>query len=138
MQRITLPWLTAAAASMALAGTAALAQAPAAPDTQPGLTKGEIKAQRDFKMLDFDGDGKLSRKEVQLFPRLAAAFDDADTNKDGFVSNEDGPAFAGKSRAERDRARAARGGHPPAEAGSAAPAAAEPAVPAPSPFAPPR
>ncbi|MFT4242998.1 MAG: EF-hand domain-containing protein [Acidovorax sp.] len=82
--------------------TLALAQDPAP------LTKGEIKAQREFKMLDFNGDGKLSRSEVQLFPRLAAAFDDADTDRDGFVSYEEVRAFAVKYRAERDRQRAAQ------------------------------
>ena len=74
---------------------------------------------REFKMLDFNGDGKLSRTEVKLFPRLAAAFDDADTNKDGYVSYEEVRVFAAKYRAERDRKRAAE-----AEAGAAAPAAA--------------
>ena len=57
-------------------------------------------------MLDFNGDGKLSRTEVKLFPRLSAAFDDADTNKDNFVSYEEVRVFAVKYRAERDRKRA--------------------------------
>ncbi|RZJ12809.1 MAG: EF-hand domain-containing protein [Acidovorax sp.] len=63
---------------------------------------------RDFKMLDFDGDGKLSRSEVKLFPRLAAAFEDADTDRDGYVSYEEVRVFAGKYRAERDRNKAAQ------------------------------
>lgn len=79
-------------------------QAPAA---EAPLTQGEIKAQREFKLLDFNQDGKLSRNEVALFPRLAAAFDEADTDKDGFVSYDEVKAFAVKYRAERDRARAA-------------------------------
>ncbi|MDR0225590.1 MAG: EF-hand domain-containing protein [Burkholderiaceae bacterium] len=83
------------------------------------LTKGEIKAQREFKMLDFNKDGKLSRAEVALFPRLAAAFDEADTDKDGFVSYEEVKAFAVKYRAERDKAKAAA----EAAASSRAPAA---------------
>ena len=91
----------------------AWAQEPAAP-----LTKGEIKAQREFKLLDFNGDGKLSRQEVQLFPRLAAAFDDADTDKDGFVSYEEVRAFAAKYRAERDRQRAREAAAAPAPAAS--------------------
>ena len=70
------------------------------------LTKGEIKAQREFKMLDFNKDGKLSRTEVALFPRLAAAFDEADTDKDGYVSYAEVQAFAVKYRAERDKAKA--------------------------------
>ncbi|OJV73683.1 MAG: calcium-binding protein [Burkholderiales bacterium 64-34] len=80
----------------------------AAPAQQAALTKGEIKAMREFKMLDFNGDGKLSRTEVKLFPRLAAAFDDADTDKDGYVSYEEVRAFAAKYRAERDQQRAAQ------------------------------
>ncbi len=78
-------------------GTAA-AQEPQAP-----LSKGEIKAQREFKMLDFNGDGRLSRSEVKLFPRLANAFDQADTDGDGYVSYEEVRAFAAQSRAQRDR-----------------------------------
>src|SRR6218665_1132319 len=50
----------------------------ASPGSPAAPTRGEIKAMREFKMLDFNGDGKLSRAEVRLFPRLAAAFDEAD------------------------------------------------------------
>lgn len=97
------------------------ASAPQAPASQP-MSKGEAKAIREFQMLDMNGDGKLSRKEVALFPRLAGAFDDADTNKDNYVSLDEVRAFAIKYRAERDRAKAA------AQAASAA--ASEPAKPA--------
>ena len=83
-------------------GSAALAQAPATP------TPGEIKAQREFKLLDFNGDDQLSRSEVRLFPRLAASFEDADTDGDGFVSYEEVRAFAAKVRAQRDRQKAAQ------------------------------
>lgn len=96
---------TPSAADAAAAGAAADAAAPdgaAAP-----LTKGEIKARRDFQMLDFNKDGKLSRAEVALFPRLAAAFDTADTDKDGFVSFEEVEVFAVQYRAERAAAKAA-------------------------------
>ena len=90
--------------SAALLGTAATAQGTPAPtETAPSqeaaLTKGELKAMRDFKMLDFNGDGKLSRTEVKLFPRLSAAFDDADTNHDNYVSYEEVREFAAKYRA---------------------------------------
>lgn len=81
------------------------------------LSKGEIKAQQQFKMLDFNQDGKLSRKEVAIIPRLAAAFDETDTNKDGFVTYEEVRAFAVKYRAEREKAK-------DAEAVAAAPAIA--------------
>lgn len=92
-------------------------EAHAATEPAATVSPGELKAQREFKMLDFNGDGKLSRSEVKLFPRLAAAFDDADTDGDGFVSYAEVRAFAAKYRAERDRQRAA------------AQAAATPAVP---------
>lgn len=87
---------------------AARAEDPAAA-TGAAPTKGEIKAQREFNMLDFNKDGKLSRNEVALFPRLASAFDEADTDKDGFVSYDEVKAFAVKYRAERDKAREAAG-----------------------------
>lgn len=100
--------------SLALAAALACGQVPARAQAQPNnstatapLSQGEIKAQREFKMLDFNGDGKLSRQEVALFPRLAAAFDDADTDHDGYVTYEEVRAFAAKYRAERARARAA-------------------------------
>lgn len=83
----------------------ALAQTPGAAPAESAagaaLTKGEIKARRDFQLLDFNQDGKLSRSEVALFPRLAAAFDTADTDKDGFVSFEEVEVFAVQYRAER-------------------------------------
>ncbi|MCW5255698.1 EF-hand domain-containing protein [Verminephrobacter aporrectodeae subsp. tuberculatae] len=101
------------------------AQAPAAPDPAPAgataesrapLTQGEAKAMREFRLLDLNGDGKLSRTEVRLFPRLANAFDAADTDGDGYVSYAEVREFAAKYRAERERNRAAR------EAPAAAPA----------------
>ena len=73
------------------------------------LSSGEIKAQRQFRMLDFNQDGKLSRKEVSFIPKLAAAFDETDTNKDGFVTYEEVRAYAVKYRSERglDKAKTA-------------------------------
>lgn len=90
------------------AGTASAAPAPTpAASASAPMSKGEAKAIREFKMLDFNGDGKLSRQEVALVPRLAGAFDAADTNRDGFVTLDEVRAFAVKYRAERDRAKAA-------------------------------
>src|SRR6218665_3122604 len=88
-------------------------QATQAPGASPGSpaapNRGEIKAMREFKMLDFNGDGKLSRAEVRLFPRLAAAFDEAYTDHDGYVSYAEVRAFAAKYRARQERERAAAG-----------------------------
>lgn len=94
--------------ALALAGTCSLGWAQtASTDGAAPLSKGEIKARRDFQLLDFNKDGKLSRAEVALFPRLAAAFDTADTDKDGFVSFEEVEVFTRNYRAERDQAKAA-------------------------------
>ena len=78
------------------------------------LSKGEVKAQQQFKMLDFNQDGKLSRKEVAIIPKLAAAFDETDTNKDGFVTYEEVRAYAVKYRAEREKTKAAEAAANPA------------------------
>ncbi len=86
----------------AAAGASAAGQVTA--DGAP-LSKGEIKAMRDFKLLDFNGDGKISRTEVALFPRLAAAFSDADTNRDNYLSYEEVRAYAVLYRAEREKKR---------------------------------
>ena len=116
--------------SVALLGTAVMAQGtPTSNETAPSqgaaLTKGELKAMRDFKMLDFNRDGKLSRTEVKLFPRLSAAFDDADTNHDNYVSYEEVREFAVKYRAERDRQKAAQAAQAPVQEAPVAPLKAE-------------
>ena len=112
-------WLAACTAATAQPAPTSPMPADGAPaESRAALTKGEIKAQREFQMLDFNSDGKLSRSEVKLFPRLAGAFDEADTDGDGFVSYQEVRAFAVKYRAQRDRAKAAQAAGAPAAAGS--------------------
>ena len=119
---LSLPLLCAAALWACTTSLARSAEPAAAP------TKGEAKAMREFRMLDFNGDGKLSRSEVQLFPRLAEAFDDADTDGDGGVSYEEVRAFAAKYRAERaERAELANRRAAQAQAPATPPAPAAPA-----------
>ena len=115
MKTPVLAMLAALGCVLALLALPAMAAEEAAPRVAPpGQSKGEIKAQREFRMLDFNGDGKLSRGEVQLFPRLEAAFDRADADGDGFVSFGEVRAFAIIYRAERDRQRSAPAVEPPA------------------------
>ena len=114
---LSLPLLCAAALWACTTSLALSAEPAAAP------TNGEAKAMREFRMLDFNGDGKLSRSEVQLFPRLAEAFDDADTDGDGGVSYEEVRAFAAKYRAERAERANSRAAQAQAPATPPAPAA---------------
>ena len=131
LQKPVLATVTLFAAFAALAQTtppppAHPVETHAATEPAAAVSPGELKAQREFKMLDFNGDGKLSRSEVKLFPRLAAAFDEADTDGDGFVSYAEVRAFALKYRAERDRQRAAaQAAATPPPAPTAAPPAPE-------------
>jgi hypothetical protein len=55
-----------------------------------------------------------------LVPKLYAGFDEADTNKDNFLSLEEVRAFAAKYRARRDAAKAAQAAAAPTPAPDAA------------------
>lgn len=65
--------------SVALLSTAALAD-----------DKMEEKGSGDtFKMLDTDGDGKISKSEASANEHLANSFDKLDGNSDGFVTKRE-------------------------------------------------
>lgn len=111
LPRLLLSLALCAAAAVPLAPTWAQGQidpvAMTGPDGKP-LSQGEIKAIKDFQMLDFNKDGKISRKELALVPRLYGSFDEADINHDGYLTLDEVRAFAIKYRAQRDAAKAAQ------------------------------
>lgn len=69
---------------------AAAASAPAATPAQPVVTYYDPKdLERAFKFMDKTGDGKVSRDEASNFRGVSKHFDEADVNKDGFLSREE-------------------------------------------------
>lgn len=122
-RRLLMPLVLCCAAAASLAPAWAEAQidpvAMTGPDGKP-LSKGEIKAIKDFQILDFNKDGEISRKELMLVPKLYAGFDEADTNKDNYLSLEEVRVFAAKYRARRDAAKAAQAAAAPQPAPDAA------------------
>lgn len=98
--------LLAYAAALGCGMATAQPEPEAAVAPTSSLSQGEIKAQREFRLLDFNRDGYLSRAEVAILPRLAAAFDEADADHDERVSFEEVRSFAARHRAEREQARA--------------------------------
>jgi Ca2+-binding EF-hand superfamily protein len=65
-----------------------------------------------FSKADADGDGKLSRAEVEkAMPRLAGRFDSIDTNKDGQLSRGELRAWKKAHKSERQAKAAERFRH---------------------------
>ena len=123
-RRLLLPLALCCAAAAPLAPAWAQGKidpvAMTGPDGKP-LSKGEIKAIQDFQMLDFNKDGKISRKELMLVPKLYAGFDEADTNHDNYLTMDEVRVFAAKYRARRDAAKAAQAAQTAAQPAHAAP-----------------
>ena len=69
-----------------------------------------------FKKADADGNGTLSRAEVEkAMPRLAEKFDQIDTNKDGQLSRDELNAWKKAHRGERQAKAAERFKHADAD-----------------------
>ena len=88
-QNASAPPQTDPSATAAPAAPAAPAQAPAqdsAPQVAATTAATESSKPADFKQLDANKDGKLSRDEVAGDAMWTADFDAADTNKDGYLS----------------------------------------------------
>ena len=89
--------LLALAAAAALMATQAQAQTPepaaaasAATSATPTVTYYDPKdLERAFKFMDKTGDGKVSRDEASNFRGVSKHFDEADLNKDNFLSQEE-------------------------------------------------
>jgi hypothetical protein len=101
--------LLALAAAAALLATQAQAQAPepatastaapAATPATPTVTYYDPKdLERAFKFMDKTGDGKVSRDEASNFRGVSKHFDEADVNKDGFLSREEFDNAMNRSR----------------------------------------
>ena len=72
------------------AAASAPAAAPASTPAPPTVTYYDPKdLERAFKFMDKTGDGKVSRDEASNFRGVSKHFDEADVNKDGFLSHEE-------------------------------------------------
>lgn len=99
----------AASAVFSSAAWAAGATTTAAASPSTPVSKGEEQALKWFRMLDVNGDGRISRGEVawitRFKPEVAEEFKAADANQDGFVTKDEIRALADQRRAEREARR---------------------------------
>lgn len=87
---VTAVALLATQAHAQTAEPAAAASAPAATPAPSTITYYDPKdLERAFKFMDKTGDGKVSRDEASNFRGVSKHFDEADVNKDGFLSREE-------------------------------------------------
>lgn len=107
-----------------------------APATPKSPSKGEQEALAIFKMLDTNGDGRVSRAEgawvIRLKPSLADLFREADLNGDGYLTQAEIRTVAERRRAERlaRREREREEKQPPTTAPSAPARTSSPTAPA--------
>jgi len=98
--------LTASLSGLALAQApaAAPASAPAVDDAAPAPT-----GEKAFKMLDANGDGKVTKEEflAAAQKRAMARYEKLDTQNKGYLTKEDFMAARGKAR-EKAQARKAK------------------------------
>ena len=79
-------------AALGIASAALLAVA--APEGREGRAPGMER----LKQADTNGDGLISREEAKALPRLAARFDEIDTNHDGKLDTQERAAWREKQR----------------------------------------
>lgn len=97
--------LTLSAAAALLAMGSAHAQtptppAPVAPAEAPAPRYTAGKLELAFNYMDGDRDGKISRAEAAGFRGVAKHFDEADTDRDNFLSRAEFEAAMNQSKAE--------------------------------------
>ncbi|WP_411884781.1 hypothetical protein [Polaromonas sp. YR568] len=86
---LALGTVAALLATQAQAQTAEPAATPTAAPAQPVAAYDAKDLERAFKFMDKTGDGKVSRDEASNFRGVSKHFDEADVNKDNFLSPEE-------------------------------------------------
>ncbi|HSW20958.1 MAG TPA: EF-hand domain-containing protein [Ramlibacter sp.] len=77
------------AEAQTMAGPGDSAAALQAADNKLHMRLSAAQVQQAFRAMDRDGDGRLSRSEAAVYPRIERYFDRIDANQDGSVSPEE-------------------------------------------------